>query len=412
MLLSDLLRTATLGVTVNKGRSLLTMLGIIIGVGAVVLMTGVGRSMESVILGQIDVLGPKTLALWPGKSGPEGGAAALQPDFDAIKMGDVQALAKLRTITDIAPIMFVPGEARYGRERTNPRVAGSTPEYYRSQNIEVAQGRFHDAEDEKARRAVAVIGPDIVDDLFYGGSALGKRIEIGDKMYTVIGVLKPVGTQFFQNVDDRIIIPFSVAQSITQRDYLDMVTFQAVGSTQIAQQDVESLLRQRHRIVPPESGDMRKNDDFLVRTAEQAQDILGAVSLGLTLFITMVAGISLVVGGIGIMNIMLVAVSERTQEIGLRKAIGAKGKDILYQFLIESVYVTLIGGAIGVSIGLFLSYIVSLIVSDFLTRYTFTVSIGSIIVALCMAAGTGLIFGIYPAKRASQLSPIEALRYE
>ncbi|MDD3896551.1 MAG: ABC transporter permease [Candidatus Peribacteraceae bacterium] len=412
MLFSDLLRTATLGVTVNKGRSLLTMLGIIIGVGAVVLMTGVGRSMESVILGQIDVLGPKTLALWPGKSGPEGGAAALQSDFDAIKMGDVQALTELSTIADIAPIMFVPGEARYGRERTNPRVVGSTPEYYSSQNIEVVQGRFHDAEDERARRAVAVIGPDIVDDLFYGGSALGKRIDIGDKIYTVIGVLKPVGTQFFQNVDDRIIIPFSVAQSITQRDYLDMVTFQAVGSTQIAQQDVESLLRQRHRIVPPEGDDPAENDDFLVRTAQQAQDILGAVSLGLTLFITMVAGISLVVGGIGIMNIMLVAVSERTREIGLRKAIGAKGRDILYQFLIESVYVTLIGGAIGVSIGLFLSYIVSLIVRDFLVRYTFTVSLGSIIVALCMAAGTGLIFGIYPAKRASQLSPIEALRYE
>jgi len=409
----DLLHTASIGVAVNKSRSLLTMLGIIIGVGSVVLMTGVGKSMEGVILGQISILGPNTLALWPGKNGPEGGSASLQPGFDSLTLSDVEAMHQLSTVRDIAPMLFVTSEARYGRERTEPRVVGAPPEYYTNQNIEIEAGRLHDENDERARRAVAVVGPDIVEDLFYGSSALGKRIELAGRKFTIIGILKPVGTQFFQNVDDRIIVPFSIAQTIEQRTYLDMVTFQSVDDPETAKKDVELLLRQRHQIAPPGGGEEEtENDDFLIRTAQQAQDILSTVSLGLTLFITTVAGISLVVGGIGIMNIMLVSVTERTREIGLRKAVGAHSRDILLQFLIESVYLTLIGGLIGVVIGLFLAYVIALVVNGFLARYSFGINPMAIVFALATAAGTGLIFGIYPAKRASQLSPIEALRYE
>ena len=180
-----------------------------------------------------------------------------------------------------------------------------------------------------------------------------------------------------------------------------------------ARLDIQLLLRQRHQIALVKNGDEdTENDDFLIRTAEQAQDILGSVSLGLTMFITMVAGISLVVGGIGIMNIMLVAVSERTKEIGLRKAVGAKRKDVLFQFLVESVYFTLIGGMIGVVGGLFLAYILALIVNKYLDTYVFGISTGAIVIALIVSAAVGLIFGIYPARRASRLSPMEALRYE
>lgn len=413
MRISDLFKTATIGVTVNKGRSLLTMLGIIIGVGSVVLMTGVGQSMEGVILGQINILGPKTLALWPGNQGPEGGASSIQADFDSIKLSDVEAMKKLTTIQTPAPIIFVPGDAQYGREKIDPRIIASTPNYYLNQNIEIEEGRGHDDDDEESQRFVAVIGPDVVEDLFFSKNPIGKRIEVANRKFTVIGVLKPVGTQFFQNMDDRILIPFSVAQTMTKRSYLEMVTFRSINGADTARLDVQLLLRQRHQIAPTgEDEEDTENDDFLIRTAEQAQDILGAVSLGLTMFITMVAGISLVVGGIGIMNIMLVAVSERTHEIGLRKAVGAKKKDVLLQFLVESVYFTLIGGMIGVAGGLFLAYIISLIVNKYLATYIFGISPIAIVVALGVSALIGLVFGIYPARRASSLSPMEALRYE
>ncbi len=413
MRISDLFKTATIGVTVNKGRSLLTMLGIIIGVGSVVLMTGVGKSMEGVILGQIDILGPKTLAVFPGKQGPEGGAAAIQADFDALKISDIEAMKELTTVQTPAPVMFVPGDAFFGREKTDPRIIASTPNYYLNQNIEISEGRSHDEDDERTQNSVVVIGPDIVEDLFFSKSPIGKRIEVANRKFTVIGVLKPVGTKFFQNLDDRIIIPFSVAQTMTNRSYLDMATLRSVNGPDIARLDIQLLLRQRHQIALVKNGDEdTENDDFLIRTAEQAQDILGSVSLGLTMFITMVAGISLIVGGIGIMNIMLVAVSERTKEIGLRKAVGAKKKDILFQFLVESVYFTVIGGIIGVVGGLFLAYILALVVNKYLATYVFGISPGAIVVALIVSAAVGLIFGIYPARRASRLSPMEALRYE
>ncbi len=412
MLPRDLLRTAIRGVTVNRGRAFLTMLGIIIGVGSVVLMTGVGKSMEGVILGQISVLGANSMVVFPGNEGPEGGAASMRSDFDAVSFDDVEAMKKLTTIARVASIIFVPGEAQYGREKMTPTIVAATPEYYINQNMDIDRGRPHDANDEQSAQAVAIIGTDIVKDLFVNEEPLGKRFDLAGRKFTVIGVIEPLGTQFFQNADDRIVIPFSVGEELTGKSYLDMVTFEAVASLQLAQQDVENLLRQRHGIVPPTTGDKTENDDFLVRTAEQAQDILGAVSLGLTMFITMVAGISLVVGGIGIMNIMLVSVTERTREIGLRKAVGARRRDILRQFLAESVALTLLGGTIGIIGGIGFAYLIALIVNAFLDRYLFAISPGSVVVALLVSAGVGLAFGVYPAKKAASLSPMEALRYE
>ena len=265
----DLLQTASKGVTVNRGRSLLTMLGIIIGVGAVVLMTSVGRSMEGVILGQISVLGPDTVAVFPGNQGPEGGNSALRPDFDSLTFADADTLAQLDTVTDVAPVVFVSGNARYGTEESDPRIVGSLPGYYENQTVEAALGRLHDESDERTARSVVVIGSDIAEDLFLNQSPLDKRIEIANKKYTVIGVLKPVGTQFFQNADERIIIPFSTAIAVTHRTYADMIVLKAQGDLDLVLADVTSLLRQRHGIIPPMDGGT-ENDDFLIRSAAQA----------------------------------------------------------------------------------------------------------------------------------------------
>ena len=374
-------------------------------------MTGVGKSIEGVILGQIDFMGPKTMAIFPGNEGPEGGNSAMRPDFDALTFDDAKALESLTTVRSVAPVVFVPGEVRYGREKADPRIVGSLPEYYLNQNIETAEGRFHDDKDEESSNFVAVIGSEIADDLFFGRNAVGKRIELAGRKFTVIGVLKPVGMVFFQNIDDRIIIPLSAATNLTGRSYADMYTLQAANGFDIAFADVRALLRQRHGITLPEDGST-DNDDFLVRSAAQAEEILGTVSISLTVFITMIAGISLFVGGIGIMNIMLVSVTERTREIGLRKAVGAKRKDILLQILIESVFLTLLGGLIGIAIGIGIDFLLAKTIEKFLAEYQFAISIGAIFLALAMATLTGIAFGIYPARKASKLHPIEALRYE
>ncbi len=418
MLVTDLLTAASKGISVNKSRALLTMLGIIIGVGAVVLMTGVGKSMEGVILGQISSLGAESMVIFPGNQGPEAGPSSARSGFDSITFDDIEALNKLTTIETVAPIIFVPGDVMYGNESSDSDIQGNTPDYYLNQNLSAGAGRLLDETDEAASRSVVVIGSDTAEDLFYNQNPIDKRIRVAGRTYTVVGVLEPVGMQFFQNFDKRVIMPFSTARAVTGQNFVNMATMRAVDGFDIAFADVRSLLRQRHGIViPPDRSTIRpdgssEDDDFLVRSSAQAAEILGTVSLGLTLFITMVAAISLVVGGIGIMNIMLVAVTERTREIGLRKALGATRRDILLQFLCESVLLTFIGGLIGTAIGIMLAFLIARIVQGFLGAYVFAISFPAVIIALLTAAGVGLTFGIYPARRAASLDPIDALRYE
>jgi putative ABC transport system permease protein len=387
---------------------MLTMLGIIIGVGAVVLMSSIGASMQGVILGQISTLGPRSMVIFPGKE--EGGASAVATGFDSITFDDIDALKKLSSITSVAPIIFVPGVASFGSEETNPETQGVTPEFFRNQSIGLSMGRLFDKSDDEGARAVAVLGSETAYKLFGNIDPLGKRVRVGQTTFTVIGVAKPIGTQFFQNADLRIYVPYTVARNATGQKYVNFVTMNSQGNFDLALADVKALLRQQHNIENP--NDDPEKDDFIVRTSEQASQILGGVSLGLTMFITMIATISLLVGGIGIMNIMLVTVTERTSEIGLRKAIGARRRDILLQFLLESILLTVFGGIIGIVLGISFAMFAALVVKNVLDTYGFAISVPSIITSFLMATGTGLFFGISPARKAASLSPMEALRYE
>jgi putative ABC transport system permease protein len=404
----DLVHTALTGVSRNRSRAVLTMLGIIVGVASVVLMSSVGASMRAVILSQISSLGPKSMVIFPGQQ--EGGPNAVSTGFDSLTFDDLDALRKLTTIETVAPVIFLPGSAKFGREEGSPRTLGVTPDFFSNQNIGVTAGRLIDDRDVDGGASVAMLGPDVVRDLFGSRDPLGQRVQIGNTSFTVVGIVKPIGSQFFQNIDDRIYVPFSVARAVTGQKYINYMTMQSTGSFDIAFQDVKWLLRDRHKIDNP--NDEQDKDDFVVRSSAQANQILGTVSLGLTAFITTIAAISVIVGGIGIMNIMLVSVTERTMEIGLRKALGAQSRDILRQFLIESVLLTFLGGIIGLVLGIGSALLLSLVAERFLSTYAFAVSLPSVAVALVMAGATGLIFGISPARKAATLRPIEALRYE
>ena len=403
---NDTMTSAFKGVTANVTRSMLTMLGIIIGVGSVVLMTSIGASVQGSILSQVSTLGAQSMILVPGKD-PQG--PGMPVGAESVTLDDVETLGRLGTVKTVAPVILVDGIAVAGREQVQHQILGTTEHFFRNQSITVERGRLLDPADEKGS-FVAVLGPDTATSLFGDRDPLGQRIKILDRSFTVVGVLHPVGSQFFQSIDERIYIPLTAAKILTGNNHVSFVTMQAATNIDLAIADAEALIRQRHRIRNPE-GDPA-NDDFHIHSAEQATQTLGAVSLALTALLSAIAGISLVVGGIGIMNIMLVAVTERTREIGLRKAVGARRRDILLQFLTEAVMLTGIGGLIGLGAGLGLGFVASLLVKNVLSSYAFSVSIPSILLSIVVSAATGLIFGLYPARRAAMLSPMEALRYE
>ncbi len=405
---ADTFRIALRGILSNKTRSFLTMLGIVIGVGSVVLMTSLGASVRGLILGQVSSLGADTMVIFP--STVEGGGGVPRVGFDSLTFDDVTAISQLSTVRTVSPVVFIPGDATYGSQKSQPQVIGTTENFFINQSVTAKVGRLIDAQDDQGARAVALLGPDTAKDLFGDGNPVGQRIKVKNSSFLVVGVANPLGAQFFQNADQRIYVPLSVAKEITGQKYVNYMTLSAATDSDLALADLTAFLRQRHKIDNP--GNDPKKDDFVVHTSKQAEDILGSVSLSLTLFLSLIAAISLVVGGIGIMNIMLVAVTERTREIGLRKAVGARGKDILQQFLIESTLLTLIGGFVGIASGVSFALIIALIAKKFLATYVFAVSFGAIALAIGVAASVGLIFGIYPARRAARLRPIEALRFE
>lgn len=380
------------------------MLGIIIGVASVVLMVSMGRSFQGYVLDLISSFGTDTMDVFPVGLERSGGT------LDSLTIEDYEAVKRLSTVKDVAPIILVTQPVKNGKEEVSPMVMGTTSQMIKNYGLTLEKGRLLSDTDEDGARSVAVLSAQTAIDLFGNRDPVGQKIQIGSNSFTVIGTLEKQGSLLMQDLDAPVYIPYSTARSLTGRKYLSFMTMKTIGSPEVAKDDVTQLLRERHNIRNPENDPDK--DDFIARSAEQISSIVGSVTLGLTIFLSLVAGISLLVGGIGIMNIMMVSVTERTKEIGLRKAIGAKRRDILLQFLLEAVALTFTGGFVGIVLGAFFGWFLSLLAAKLLGSFTFMLSANSILIALAMAIGTGLVFGIYPARRAAGLSPMEALRYE
>ena len=413
MILIQSIKTAARGVGSNKSRSALTILGIVIGITSIMMVMSLGSGAQNLILDQIQgQMGSRVIELRPGGQ-PKGPTDILAIFSDSLKQKDLDALRKKSNLPHaigIMPMVFNSVSAVYGSDTYRPTLYGMTELATRMYKIEVESGRFLSADDVSGFADVAVIGSKVKDELFINeGDVLGKKIKIKGRNLKVIGILpqKGGGIAFF---DDAIIIPYTTAQRyILGIKYFQHIIIEADTEANVAQtvKDITYTIRNSHNITDPEK------DDFSSTSQADAIKMVGSVMNVLTLFLTAMAAISLVVGGVGIMNIMLVSVTERTREIGLRKALGATENDIMLQFLIEAVMLTGLGGIIGIFLGTALSYATALILSNFAgLNWVFTFPLTASILGIGVSGIVGLVFGLYPARQASLKSPIEALRYE
>lgn len=402
----ELVTSALTALKSNVLRTLLTMLGIIIGIASVILIVSLGAGATQTITNQISSFGTNLVVVIPGSlsQGPSSGLGAVKTltpeDGEAILSG-----GRVVNVAALSPLVSKPTKAVAGGVDVQTTVQGVAASYQTIQTVDIVQGEFLTQDHEQGLARVAVLGSDIATDLFgEGAEPVGKSIKLDNRSFRVIGVAAPKGGSPISNPDESVYIPYTTAMKILLgQNHVQTLMVQAEDPKLIEQtmEDINTLLLERHKIA---DGD---DSDFSLRSSKDALATLDTVTGLLTTLLAGIAGISLLVGGIGIMNIMLVTVTERTKEIGLLKSIGAKRKDILTQFLIESVVLTLVGGSIGIVLGIILAYIITQIVN-----IPFIVEISSIFLAVGVSAVVGIGFGLYPAQRAAKLSPIDALRYE
>lgn len=406
----DALNSALRALRLNVLRSVLTTLGIIIGVGAVIIMVSVGAGAEARVDNLISSLGSNLLMVLPG-SGTAGGVRLGAGSVPTITEDDAEAIqSEIPMVEASAPSVRGTAQVVFGNLNWSTLVYGVTPEYLKVREWEITTGRAFTDQEVKGAAKVALLGQTVVENLFPGGNPVGQVIRITRVPFEVVGLLKSKGqTLMGRDQDDAIFIPLSTAKKrVLGGRYLGgkavaviFVKVREAGLVSEAERQVKQLLRQRHRLRPDQ------DDDFFIRNISEFLEARAQSSRAMALLLAAVASVSLIVGGIGIMNIMLVSVTERTREIGLRLAIGARGRDILTQFLIEAVTLSLIGGLIGIALG-----VGGAVAMSMFGEWPMIVEINSVILAFGFAAAVGVFFGFYPARKAARLDPIEALRYE
>lgn len=408
MNMGELLRISIRSLRANKLRSFLTMLGIIIGVATVIAMISIGQGTNQQVTSQIQSLGSNLITVTAGSSQATGGAGADSGSTNSLQISDVDPISKIDTVKYVAPVMQVSAQLKNGSNNTSSTIIGSNPSYADIKSWETDIGRFFTEDEVEGKAKVVVLGSTTAENLFgkAGFDAIGSIIKINNIPFRVIGVLKSKGSTGSLDQDDTVIAPITTIQSRFQvgsskssvRQIL--VEAKSPASIQSTIALMEYTMRQSHKLGNAE-------DDFKVQSQEDVLSSAESVTKTLTLFLGGVAAISLLVGGIGIMNIMLVSVTERTREIGIRKAIGAQEGSILTQFLFESVTLAILGGIIGVLLGFGGSKFVGSLMT-----VTTAVSMKSVLLAVGFSAFIGIVFGVFPARQAAKLDPIEALRYE
>lgn len=404
---SETVATAFEALRLNKMRTVLASLGIVIGIAAVIALISLGQSSQKAVESQIQSLGSNLLTVMPGaqRSGAVRGAAGGATSLTYADAKAIMASQQVTAVANVSPELSQRAQVVAGRNNTNTQIIGATPAYVEVRKLAVGSGRFITQQEVDAMAKVAVLGPEVVTTLFgEGAEPVGQTVRIGNISFRVVGVTEAKGGSGFMNQDDTVFVPLTTAQKI-------LFGVDNVGSISIAAQsedvmnqardEVGYLLLARHNLSDPSQA------DFSIVSQE---DVLGAASQVTGTFTTLLTGIamiSLLVGGIGIMNIMMITVIERTREIGLRKSLGARKRDITAQFLVESIILTVVGGVVGIALGVLLSYVIGSLMG-----LPFYVSTSSVALSMGVSGGVGIVFGLYPAQKAAHLSPIDALRYE
>ncbi len=405
-------RIALTGLGANKMRSTLTILGVVIGVAAVISLMSIGRGSQAAITNNIESMGTNLLFVSPGASTQEGIRGALG-SAGTLTLEDAEAISEAPAVVAVAPQVSSFAQVVAGRQNTRTQVIGVTPEYQYVRNFPLAQGDFITASQVKNRAKVVVLGSSVSETLFGRLSPIGESVKIDGVQYKIIGVLESKGGTGFGSQDDVIMAPITTVQArmSRQRTTSGGLTVQSINiqvgnaaDIDAATQQITAILEERHDVTAG-------NDDFTITSQQDMVQTLKESTGVFVLFLAAIAGISLLVGGIGIMNIMLVSVTERTREIGIRKSVGARRQDILLQFMVESATLSLLGGGIGILVGWGISRLISGLSLSGTTINT-VMSADILILAVSVSAAIGIVFGLYPAYRAARLNPIDALRYE
>ncbi|QQS61114.1 MAG: ABC transporter permease [Candidatus Moraniibacteriota bacterium] len=409
------IRMALKNLSQNATRTFITLIGIVLSIAAIIMVMSAGESVKQFILGQLGVFGTDLIQVEPrvpsGTTSQDRSSTSIVNALTRIttlNLEDGEAIQKLDNIETFSGGSFGQGQIRYSRERSSSMIFGTSPDMIIvDENIVISEGRFYSEEEDRSLGQVAVLGSGLKEKLFGNRNAVGEKIEINGKGYRVIGVLKERGGAGFLSFDDMLYMPIQTLQKkILGVDYVSSLTVKVKDNSIVKKtaEDVRALLRKRHNIYDA------KNDDFEAVSITEGQELVEEVFGAISILLLALASISLIVGGVGIMNVMFVAMEERISEIGLRKAVGARSGDILWQFLVEAVVIALFGACIGLALGVGLVWVIIGVLGYFDIDVAFGVTMNSIFVSISFSVFAGILFGLYPAWRASQIPPTEAMR--